>query len=45
MIKCPQKARRHNDDGEPILNYEKKKLSMKTRLPLTCLREKVQKHK
>lgn len=27
------KTRRHNDDGEPILNYEKKKVSMKTRLP------------
>ena len=26
MIKYPQKARRHNDDGEPILNYEKKKI-------------------
>ena len=38
MIKYPQKARRHNDDGEPILNYEKKKVSMKNPLALTGLR-------
>ena len=40
MKEISSKTRRHNDDGEPILNYEKKKVPMKNPLTLTGLRGK-----